>query len=239
MTGEVNLRRMQSISSSVHEPVWDPAVCAAISDEEVIDRVRAGETALYEIVVRRYNQRLYRVARSILRNDADAEDVMQEAYVRAYQHLDQFAGEAKFATWLTKIAVHEALRRAHHWVRSGNIEQVSDLNSSRGTNGGGDPERQAYNEELRLALERAIDRLSENYRCVFVLRLVENLNVADTACCLGIGAEAVKSRLHRARAILRKELHGQLGVAAAQIYPLHLSCCGRVAEAVLRRVFAA
>jgi RNA polymerase sigma-70 factor, ECF subfamily len=229
---------VRSISTSAHTPGWDPAVWAGISDEEIIDRVRAGETALYEIVIRRYNQRLYRVARSILRNGADAEDVMQEAYVRAYQHLDQFAGEAKFATWLTKIAVHEALGRARHWGRNGNLEQISDVNSSSATNGGWDPERQAYNEELKLALTRAISALSESYRSVFVLRVVEDLNVADTAWCLGIGLEAVKSRLHRARAILRKELHGQFGIVAAQIYPLHLSCCDRVAEAVLRRIVA-
>ena len=90
---------------------------AGIPDEEVLERVRAGEHELYEILMRRYNQRVYRVARSILRNDAEAEDVMQEAYVRAFEHLDQFAGEAMFSTWLTKIAVHEALRRLRRGAR--------------------------------------------------------------------------------------------------------------------------
>src|SRR5262250_3271181 len=89
----------------------EQAKLEAWSDEEVVSRVLAGESALYEIIMRRYNQRLYRVARSILRDDAEAEDVMQDAYVRAYQHLDQFAGHSAFSTWLTRIAVHEALRR--------------------------------------------------------------------------------------------------------------------------------
>src|SRR6476469_352644 len=99
---------------------WDP-----VTDEDLIRRIRRGETALYEIVMRRYNQRIYRVARTILRNDAEAEDVMQEAYVRAYEHLSEFAGEAKFATWLTKIAVYEALARLRRRELTGAPKSIS------------------------------------------------------------------------------------------------------------------
>jgi len=169
-------------------PAWE-----STSDEDVVKRVLAGETALYEILIRRYNQRLYRVARSILRDEADAEDVMQEAYVRAYQHLNQFAGEAKFSTWLTKIAVYEALGRVKVRGRTTDLESV--LNSDTRamptfTPNTRDPERQAYDQELRLVLERSVEALPEIYRMVFVLRSVEGLSVSETARCLDIGPEA-------------------------------------------------
>ncbi len=202
-------------------------------DEEVLERVRAGEHELYEILMRRYNQRLYRVARSILRNDAEAEDVMQEAYVRAFEHLDQFAGEAMFSTWLTKIAVHEALRRVRRGARMEDLEVMADVRSDTR-----DPERQAYDRELRLALESAVDALPESYRLVFVLRAVEGLSVAETAACLDLGQEAVKTRLHRARHLLRRDLEQRAGIVAAEAFPFHLSRCGRVVGEVLRRIGA-
>lgn len=207
-----------------------------IADEEVVERVRAGETSLYEILMRRYNQRLYRVARSILRDPAEAEDVMQEAYVRAYEHLDQFAGEAQFSTWLTKIAVYEALRRLRRRARAEDLETVPEAKLMAAANSSTDPERQAYDRELGAALERAIDALPEMYRLVFVLRAVENLSVAEAAACLEIGTEAVKTRFHRARAMLRKDLERRAGIAAPQVYAFHLSRCDGVVEAVLRRI---
>src|SRR5262249_48571804 len=152
---------------------------------------------LYEVLMRRYNQRLFRVARSILRDGAEAEDVMQDAYVRAYEHLGDFAGQAKFSTWLTRIAVHEALRRARRQSRMGNLDFVMETASVKIPS----PEQQVYDRELRIALERAIDRLPDGYRSVFVLRMVEGLDVAETAGALELGAEAVKTRLHRARAM--------------------------------------
>ena len=215
---------------------WD-----STSDEDVVKRVLSGETALYEILVRRYNQRLYRVARSILRDDSDAEDVMQEAYVRAYEHLSQFAGEAKFSTWLTKIAVYEALGRVKLRGRTADLDSVlkSDTHvMPTFTPNNRDPERQAYDNELRLVLESSIEALPEIYRMVFVLRSVEGLSVAETAGCLEIGPEAVKTRLHRARSLLRKDLQQRAGVVTAQAFPFHLSRCDRVVEAVLRRIAA-
>jgi RNA polymerase sigma-70 factor (ECF subfamily) len=213
---------------------WD-----AISDDEVVERVRGGEVALYEIVMRRYNQRVYRVARSILGDDAEAEDVMQDAYVRAYQHLHQFSSQAKFSTWLTKIAVYEALGRARRRARSEDIESIAETklhNMTRLTEATRDPERQAYDRELRFALEHAISGLPEHYRSVFVLRAVEGLGVAETAACLGVGVETVKTRFHRARKLMRNELYRRAGIAAATAFPFHLSRCDRVVAEVFRRI---
>ena len=123
-----------------------------LTDEEVVTRVMAGETGMFEIVMRRHNQRLYRVARAILRNDGEAEDVMQDAYVRAYEHLDQFAGRAKFSTWLTRIAVHEALARQHRGNRYQELEPMSEREGDpmdRFASLAPDPEQQASNSEVR------------------------------------------------------------------------------------------
>jgi RNA polymerase sigma-70 factor (ECF subfamily) len=166
---------------------------------------------------------------------------MQEAYVRAYQHLNQFAGDAKFSTWLTKIAVYEALGRVRLRGRTADLDSV--LNSDTRamptfTPNIRDPERQAYDQELRLVLERPIEALPEIYRTVFVLRSIEGLSVAETSCCLDIGPEAVKTRLHRARSLLRKDLEQRAGVVTAQAFPFHLSRCDRLVDAVFRRITA-
>jgi RNA polymerase sigma-70 factor (ECF subfamily) len=215
---------------------WDE--CA---DAELVDRIRRGDTALYEILMRRYNQRIYRIALSIVRNPSEAEDVMQEAYVRGFQHIGEFAGEAKFSTWLTKIAVYEALGRVRRLTRAGgpqsSFDERLDIMDTVKANEP-DPERQAYDRELRLVLERAIDALPDSYRSVFVLRVVEGLDVNETAAALDIGVENVKTRLHRGRALLRKELERRAGIVAPQIFPFHLSRCDRVVENVLRRITA-
>lgn len=209
------------------------------ADEELVRRVQRGDTALYEILMRRYNQRIYRIARSILRNDTEAEDVMQEAYVRAYQHLDDFAGKAKFSTWLTKIAVNEAFARLRRFARSRRQEPVAggdlDLENTMRSNQR-DPEAQAYDHELRSVLENAIGALPDTYRCVFVLRVVEGLDVNETAAALDLSLEAVKTRLHRGRAILRSSLERRAGILAPQVFPFHASRCDRVVQAVLRKL---
>ncbi len=210
-----------------------------LPDDEVIERVRGGEKALYEVLMRRYNQRIYRISRAILRDDAEAEDVMQDAYVRAYEHLGDFTGEAKFSTWLTKIAVYEALRRVRRRGRIENLDGILETGGQDMWNTASDhrdPERQLYDRELKQVLERAIDALPESYRTVFVLRLVEGLSVAETAACLDVGEETVKTRLHRARSLLKKDLHRRAGLVATDVFPFHLSRCDRVVEAVFRRI---
>jgi RNA polymerase sigma-70 factor (ECF subfamily) len=214
---------------------------SALSDEEVAERVLAGERELFEILMRRYNQRLFRVARGILGDDAEAEDVMQDAYVRAYGHLDQFAGRARFATWLTRIAVYEALARARRRGRVVEIDAMPDIrkeslpalrSSER------DPERRVIDQNLRGILEAAIDELPPAYRLVLLLRDVEGLSTAATADCLGIEVPAVKTRLHRARGMLRRLVAERAGDACREAFAFQGERCDRVVAVVLARVGA-
>jgi RNA polymerase sigma-70 factor (ECF subfamily) len=210
-----------------------------LSDEEVVDRVRRGETALFEVVMRRYNQRVYRVARSILASDAEAEDVMQEAYVRAYTHLDQFEGRAAFSTWLTKIAVYEAMNRLRRSGRFEPLETPVDAGEESMRQAAAedrDPERQMFDQEIRTLLEAAIDALPADYRSVFTLREVEGLDTAETARCLDVSEDVVKTRLHRARARIREDLYRRAGATSAAAFQFHLSRCDRVVDAVFARI---
>jgi RNA polymerase sigma-70 factor, ECF subfamily len=212
----------------------------ALSDIEVVRRVREGETALFEILMRRYNQRLYRVARAILKDDAEAEDVMQQAYLNAYVHLDQFAERASFSTWLTKIAVYEALARsAHRGAAAHTGFESADDSMVRVHDTKPDPEHQAFATELRTLLESAVDRLSESLRVVFTLRQIEGLSTAEAAACLGIREENVKTRLHRARALLRADLFARTGAATSGAFQFHLSRCNRVVAGVFAKITAA
>jgi RNA polymerase sigma-70 factor, ECF subfamily len=216
------------------------AGAAALSDEEVVERVLAGDTALYEVVMRRYNTRLYRVARSILKNDGEAEDVMQDAYVRAFQHLGQFEGRARFSTWLTRIAVHEALARAHKAKR---FEDWDDMNESMQNEIGvtpqtSNPESETASVEMSKILEQAIENLPEAYRAVVMMRDVEDMSTAETAECLSLTEENVKVRLHRAHGMLRKELYETARISAADAFPFHAPRCDRVVANVFARLAA-
>lgn len=209
-----------------------------MTDEEVVRRVRGGETALFEVLMRRYNQRLYRTARSILNNDGEAEDVMQDAYVRSYMHLDQFDGRARFSTWLTKIAVHEALARARKRQKmveldatSGAMEGSMNLQSKEPS-----PEQDVLTHTMRIVLEAAIDRLPETYRAVFMLREIEEMSTTETADCLELSEEAVKVRLHRARALLRKDIYTQTGAATAEAFHFAGARCDRMVSVVFERI---
>jgi RNA polymerase sigma-70 factor, ECF subfamily len=213
--------------------------CQSVSDTEVVDRVRAGETALYELLMRRYNQRLFRVIRSVLTNDLEAEDVLQEAWVRAYEHLDQFAGRASFSTWVTRIAFHEALsrtRRSKRWspLEGPEGEIMPEVNRRQTTSE--TPEAQAMRGELGQMLQAAVDTLPEIYRSVFVFREVEQLSTGETAECLGLSEETVKTRLHRSRALLRSELESRLGPAIAGAFSFLGARCDRTVARVLERI---
>jgi len=182
-------------------------------DEDLVRRVLAGETRLFELIMRRHSQRLYRVARGILRDRCEAEDVMQAAYVRAYQHLSQFAGRAKFSTWLTRIAVHEALNRLEERGRLRYIEEMSGpespasdvVHSQEPT-----PEQYVSSREHARVLEKAVLALPPKYRVVVMMRDLEEMSVAETAGCLDITEENVKVRLHRARAMLRHAIYARI-----------------------------
>jgi RNA polymerase sigma-70 factor (ECF subfamily) len=206
------------------------------SDEQVVARVVAGEKALYELLMRRHNQRIYRVARAILRDDAEAEDVMQGAYVRAYQNLAAFEGRSKFATWLTRIAVHEALAWSRKRQRFPSADAPGDWNGDvmdSVVSSERSPEEKTYDREVGRLLGKAVLSLSEDYRLVFVLRDVEGLSTVETARCLDLTPENVKVRLHRAHAALRKHLYRSIGDGASRCFEFHAARCDRVVARVL------
>ena len=204
----------------------------ALSDGEVVARVLAGDTSLFEILMRRYNQRLFRVARGILADDAEAEDVMQEAYLRAFRELASFRGEALFSTWLTRIACHEALARAQkrrRLVPIGGGESPEPPADSPG------PDRNLENRELQLLLRQAVEVLPDPLRSVFTLREIENLSTEETAELLGLTVENVRVRLHRAKRALRQSLDQRIGREVRRLYLFNGPLCDRMVE----RVFAA
>ena len=217
-----------------------PATSAQASDSDgvLVSRVLAGETALFERIMRRHNQRVFRAARAIVRDDAEAEDVMQETYTRAFAHLGQFRGDAQLGTWLVRIAVHEAFARVRRQRRLAPLPPGDDMEALPMPDRAMpiDPEREANNAELRRLLERAIDDLPETYRTVFVLREVEGLSTATTAECLGVSEEVVKTRLLRARTRLRDGLYERAGAVASDAFTFGAERCDRVVAAVLSRL---
>jgi RNA polymerase sigma-70 factor (ECF subfamily) len=210
-----------------------PLTPSTMSDEELVARVRAGEQRLFELIMRRHNRRVFRAARAILRDSNEAEDVMQDAYVRAYEHLKDFEGRASFGTWLTKIAVHEALARVRKRSR---FQPLDGEKSFMSTQPPTSPEQKASDAEMRIVLERAIDELPHEFRSVFVLRAVEGMSGAETAECLGIPEETVKTRLYRARGRLQAVLIESIEPALSEVYDFHLSRCDRVVAEVFRRI---
>jgi RNA polymerase sigma-70 factor (ECF subfamily) len=209
---------------------------AGLPDEDVVRRVRAGEAALFEVLMRRYNQRVYRAVRSIVRDEREVEDAMQQAWVSAFAHLDQFEGHAAFSTWLTRIALNEALARVRQKSRLTPVETVPEEDIMRPTPH--DPERRASDRELGRMVEEAVDCLPDHYRSVFMLREIDGMSTADTASALGVSEEVVKVRLHRARLALRDNLYERAGAAAPSTFSFMGQRCDRMVERVLRQVLA-
>jgi RNA polymerase sigma-70 factor (ECF subfamily) len=210
------------------------------SDAELVDRVRGGEPACFELLMRRHNQSLYRLARSIVRDDGEAEDVVQDAYVRAFEHLGGFEGRSSFATWLLRIGLHEALARVRHRRRFAALDEAApgdgDPPAPDGAAAPPSPEERASAGELRRLLTAAIDRLPETHRAVFVLRRVEGLSTAETAEALGLSEANVKVRLHRARAALRAEIDRRLGSEVERVFAFDGARCDRLVAAVTARL---
>lgn len=208
-----------------------------LSDEDLIECVLAGDTASFAPIMRRYNQRMFRVVRSILGDDGEAEDVLQEAYVRAFEHLGRFEGRAKFSTWLTRIAVHEAYARLRR-RRLVRFVDLSDAESQWMTPE--TDENSAANavdrHELGGLLRRAIDQLPEDLRSVLTLRLVEELSTDETADCLGLSPANVKVRLHRARLRLRSGIEKHIGGELQQLYQFDGERCNRIVRTVMERL---
>jgi RNA polymerase sigma-70 factor (ECF subfamily) len=204
-----------------------------LTDDDLLARIRRGDLRYFEALMRRHNRRVFRVARAVVADDAEAEDVMQEAYVRAYAALTGFEGRSTFATWIARIAVNEALGRAR---RTRFRLLVRGRDSGCRPPPPLDPEAGAERTELRAILTAAIDALPDGLRRAFVLREVEQLSGAETAEILGISEDAVKVRLHRARCLLRDTISDELGEDVKSLYGFHLDRCDRVVWGALERL---
>ncbi|WP_406694737.1 RNA polymerase sigma factor [Singulisphaera sp. Ch08] len=229
---------MNLFAESRGEPVESPENTAeALVEEEVIRRVLDGDTASFEWIMRRYNQRLFRVVRSIVGDEAEAEDVMQEAYLHAYEHLRQFEGRSAFSTWLTKIAVYEATNRRRklrrlRLVAPGHAETDAMTSSSINR----DATQEASLNELRHLLASAVDALPPDLRLVFTLRMVEGLSTLQTAECLSLTPSNVKVRLHRSRSALQSWIDNRIGEEVRRLYVFAGEHCDRVVQKVLERL---
>jgi RNA polymerase sigma-70 factor (ECF subfamily) len=227
-----------SASPSAAIPAREPAWRLGPSDGEIVERVRAGDRASYEILMRRHNQRVYRAVRSILADESEVEDVMQDAYLSAYRGLGAFAGRARFSTWLVRIAVHHAIDRVR---RSGRFVPFDPLREDEleawtgAASRTGDPERALGDRELARRLEDAIDALPAPFRTAWVLRELEGMTTSDAAECLGVEEGTVKTRLHRARRLLREALGPELGAARGAAFRFAGARCDRIVAGVLER----
>jgi RNA polymerase sigma-70 factor (ECF subfamily) len=218
-----------------HRRLDPAAVPTTMADTEVVRRVLGGEPALFEVLMRRYNQRVYRAVRSVLRDNRECEDAMQQAWLGAFAHLDQFKGAAAFSTWLTRIALNEALARVRQRSRL-TLAEESPQEADTMRSAAQDPEGLVANRELGRMLEEAVDELPEHYRGVFMLREVEGMSTADTALSLGLSEEVVKVRLHRARLALRDRLYARAGSAASGAFTFLGVRCDRMVAYVLDRI---
>ena len=215
---------------------------AARSEDDLVARARERDEFAIRALIQQHNQRLYRIARGILRDDAEAEDAMQEGYLKAFSHLDDFEGNAAIGTWLCRIVMNEALSRLRQrrpTVEWNSMEDAGMLSAEVirfSTETRPDPERAAAQRQIRGLLEQAIDRLPDDFRIVLIARVVEEMSVQETATMLGIRPETVKTRLHRARLALRRTIEAQIGPAATEVFPFEDPRCRRTADIVIAKL---
>ncbi|CDX27372.1 RNA polymerase sigma factor [Mesorhizobium sp. ORS 3324] len=217
------------------------AVSAAeTGDMALVRRALAREADAFRAIIKTHNQRLYRIARGVVRNDAEAEDIVQEAYMRAFACLDSFRGDASLATWLSRIVINEALGRLRKRRRVVAMPAEAQIIrfplNPNDLNPGDDPERTMAQRQILGLVERATDSLPDVYRAVFVARVIEGLSIEETAEVLGIRPETVKTRLHRARALVRKALDDEIGPVLLDAFPFAGRRCDRLTAAVMRRL---
>lgn len=228
----------QALPNTPHKTLSDAALAA---------RVASGDTLALQHMMRRHNQTLYRTARSILKDDAEAEDAVQEAYVQAYRAIDSFRGDAKLSTWLIRITVNVAIRRARKINRSAEvIDLVADIADLREESGSPEsemnekaaeqPERAALRAETRRLIEDKINRLPDAFRTVFVMRAVEEMTVDETAICLGIPEATVRTRYFRAKGLIREALAREIDFNLAEAFSFAGERCDRIVAGVLRRI---
>lgn len=219
-----------------------------LTDAELAGRIASGDMVALQYLMRRHNQTLYRTARSILKDDAEAEDAVQEAYVLAYRAIDHFRGDAKLSTWLIRIAVNVSIRRARKLNRSAEvIDLVADPTDTRETGGespevemderaSGQPEHAAMRAETRQLIEDKINRLPDAFRTVFVLRAIEEMSVTETAVCLSIPEATVRTRYFRAKSLLREALAREIDCCIGEAFSFAGDRCDRIVAGVLRRL---
>lgn len=221
-------------------PVLERTSAEEWTDEDVVRRVLGGDILLFELLMRRHNQRIYRAIRSILRDDSESEDVMQESYVRAFEHLAQFEGRARFSTWITRIAVNEAIKRSRLRGRAVSFDleekELEDNVVPGFQHELPTPEVNVSRSEMGSMLEKAILALPDGYRAVVVLRDVEEMSTAETAEALSLSEANVKVRLHRAHELLRDELMSIAGAATTNAFVFQAPRCDRVVQNVLIRL---
>jgi RNA polymerase sigma-70 factor, ECF subfamily len=213
----------------------------SLGEDELVHLAQRGERDAFRVIMQRGNQQLFRVARSIVRDDAEAEDVVQEAYVRAFVAIGAFRGEASIMTWLTRITLNEArgrLRRRRAMVGLHELEHAAAANAIvvPFRSAAGNPEVDAARAEIRRLIERAVDALPEAFRIVFVMRDVQGCTAAETAASLDVKPETVKTRLHRARRLLRRALDAKLATMVTETFPFLGVRCQRITGAVLERI---
>src|SRR4051794_34984811 len=217
----------------------------ASTEAELAVWLRRGDAAAFRTLMQLYNQRLFRMARGVLGDSADAEDAVQEAYVLAFTHIDQFREAACLVTWLSRIVLNEAFRRLRHRKDMTALDDGDDSFGKTGiaqvlpfpgAQGPGTPEEDAARAEIRRVLERAIDNLPDMFRVVFVLREIEQMSVEETATCLAIQTDTVKTRLHRARRLLGRSLRQQLSPNLTGVFPFAGERCSRIVTRVLERL---
>ena len=232
----MSLERMENDAMTAIPSI--PPVPGEISDEEVVRRVVGGERELFELLLRRYNQRVYRAVRAVLRNPNDIEDVMQQAYVNAYRHLHQFEGRASFSTWMIRIAIREASARNRKTLS--HLQLVPELDGETIMNDvrepSPDPEERAVTTDLMQHVEAEVAALPETYRSVLLLREVEGLSTEETAECLEISTDVVKTRLHRARTMLRDALYRRAGLGMQGIFSFGAQHCDRLVAKVMEQI---
>jgi RNA polymerase sigma factor (sigma-70 family) len=217
----------------------------ALDDIALVEHVQHGDRQAFRHVMRRSNQRLFRVARGVMNDDAEAEDVVQEAYVHAYEKIASFRGDASLLTWLTRIVLNEAYGRLRKRHRTVDIDEIDVAQSNDGRVvafpskfGSEDPAASAARDQIRRLVEHAIDKLPEPFRIVFVMREIEECTVEETAASLDLRPETVKTRLYRARRLLRAALHDTLATTMTDAFPFMGARCDRVTESVMQRLQA-
>ncbi len=221
-----------------------PAEIDPDSDQDLVRRVVARDARAFEVLMRRHNRLLFRTARSIVRDDHEAQDCVQEAYLQAYRSMETFRAQSRLSTWLVRIVINQALERMRkHKREEGNVrlDNVVDLESHMDTTGLRAPERpdiEASRSEVRKLLEARIDRLPDAFRTVFILRALEELSVEETAVCLGIPEATVRTRFFRARSQLRESVARDVDLAVDEAFSFAGERCDRIVAAVLERIGA-